>query len=91
MSDHRPHEFDWTRSSVKLLTMHSCKGLEFPHIYIAGLESVQMKGDSEADALRLLYVGMTRATEDLVFSAHGSDSIVERVKTGIAVVRQTMQ
>ncbi len=91
MSDQRPHEFDWELPSVKLLTLHSCKGLEFPHIYIAGLQSMQLRDDSAEDVLRLLYVGMTRATLDLVLSAHGTDAIVERVRTAIATVRQTLQ
>jgi len=82
--------FDWQTPSVKLMTLHSCKGLEFPHVYLAGVQSLRMMNDTDDDARRLLYVGMTRATEDLVLSAHGSNATVERVKAAITAVRQTL-
>ena len=65
-------QFDWTANSVKLLTLHSAKGLEFAHVCIAGLQAGPLPGESLDDALRLLYVGMTRATQRLVLSAHDS-------------------
>ncbi len=52
--------------TVKFLTMHSCKGLEFPLVAIPGAgrsEADQGRKDEEA---RLLYVAMTRATRELV-------------------------
>ena len=39
-----------------------------------------MPGESADDAARLLYVAMTRATHDLVLSAHGRSAVVERVR-----------
>ncbi len=75
--------FDWRRPSVKLLTMHSAKGLEFPMVLVAGLQSLPMRDESMEDAARLLYVAMTRATQDLVLSAHGSSPIVARVKASL--------
>ena len=65
-------QFDWNASSVKLVTLHSAKGLEFAHVCIAGLQAWPLPGESLDDALRLLYVGMTRATQRLVLSAHGA-------------------
>ncbi len=53
--------FDWQRPSVKLLTMHSAKGLEFPQVFVAGLQALPMKDVSLDDAAPLLYVAMTRA------------------------------
>jgi len=51
---------------VKFLTMHSCKGLEFPLVAIPGAGQMGVEdGRKEADA-RLLYVAMTRATRELV-------------------------
>jgi ATP-dependent exoDNAse (exonuclease V) beta subunit len=38
--------------------------------------------------LRLLYVAMTRATGQLVLSAHGTSAVVQRVQTGLAAVGQ---
>jgi len=51
--------------TVKFLTMHSCKGLEFPLVAIPGAGRVvdEERKDEEA---RLLYVAMTRATRELI-------------------------
>ena len=65
--------FDWQRTSLKLLTMHSAKGLEFRLVFVAGLQALPMKGEAPDAAARLLYVAMTRATHELVLSAHGPD------------------
>src|SRR6266513_1329645 len=62
---------------VNLLTLHSTKGLEFPRVYIVGLEDYQIPGYREStenrqaeiqEARRLVYVGMTRARERLVLT-----------------------
>ena len=64
--------FDWQRPCVKLLTMHSAKGLEFPLVFVAGLQALPMRDETPEEAARLLYVAMTRATHELVLSAHGA-------------------
>lgn len=78
--------FDWTQPSVKLLTLHSAKGLEFPQVFIAGLHLLPMRDEALDDALRLLYVAMTRATQRLVLSAHGDSAGVQRVKAGLEAI-----
>jgi hypothetical protein len=81
--------FDWRRPSIKLVTMHSAKGLEFPWVFVAGLQALPMRDESLDEAVRLLYVAMTRATSRLVLSAHGASPVVERVRAALAeVVRQ---
>ncbi|MGH8162525.1 MAG: 3'-5' exonuclease, partial [Gammaproteobacteria bacterium] len=65
---------DWA-NAVKLMTLHSAKGLEFPLVVIAGLEeglfphakSVETPTGLEEER-RLFYVGMTRAREQLLLS-----------------------
>jgi hypothetical protein len=64
--------------SVKVSTLHSTKGLEFPVVFICGLEALNddQAGEHrvemvEAEERRLLYVGMTRARERLYVSYHG--------------------
>ena len=64
-------------NKVLLMTLHSAKGLEFPHIYLAGMEdgifpgymtiASDDPGDMEEER-RLAYVGITRAKEDLTLS-----------------------
>ncbi len=62
-------------NSVTLMTLHSAKGLEFPVVFVAGLENgliPMQRPDSTMNELeeerRLLYVGMTRAQEKLHLS-----------------------
>ena len=61
-------------NKVLLMTLHSAKGLEFPHVYLAGMEdgifpSYMSIASDDPDEIeeerRLAYVGITRAREDL--------------------------
>ncbi|MEX8501339.1 3'-5' exonuclease [Leptothrix ochracea] len=79
--------FDWKTPSVKLVTLHSAKGLEFSHVYVAGLHAMPYGNEDLEEEVRLLYVGMTRATQTLVLSAHGRSVIVDRVRNAIETER----
>jgi hypothetical protein len=54
--------FSPTEDSVKLMTMHSSKGLEFPLVIIAGIGFVSTDETDAIAEAKLLYVGMTRST-----------------------------
>lgn len=63
---------------VLLMTLHSAKGLEFPNVYLAGMEDgifpgyMTIVGDDPQDMeeeRRLCYVGITRAMKELTLSA----------------------
>jgi len=62
---------------VVLMTLHSAKGLEFPHVYLAGMEdgifpsymTITADDPSEIEEeRRLCYVGITRAMENLTMT-----------------------
>lgn len=63
---------------VSLITIHSAKGLEFPNVFLCGMEdglfpmNAAICSDDESDLeeeRRLCYVGITRAEENLVLTA----------------------
>ena len=66
--------------SVKLLTMHSSKGLEFPVVFIPGVGFMPNKSQAIADEARLLYVAMTRATEYLELTCDRDSAFVRRLE-----------
>ena len=77
--------------SVKLVTMHSSKGLEFPFVIIPGLGSLPKPGQSEADEARLLYVAMTRATEHLLLIHHDDSVFSKRIRDSINEVQGQLE
>jgi DNA helicase II / ATP-dependent DNA helicase PcrA len=70
----REDEKEQQLDAVTLITMHSCKGLEYPHVFIVGLEDgllphsrSKVEGTLDEER-RLFYVAITRARETLTMS-----------------------
>jgi DNA helicase-2/ATP-dependent DNA helicase PcrA len=73
------------QDKLTLMTLHSAKGLEFPVVFMVGLEEgIFPHSNSASDEMeleeerRLMYVGMTRAKEKLVLSCANSRLIYGR-------------
>jgi superfamily I DNA/RNA helicase len=70
----REEDREKTGDAVTLITMHSCKGLEFPHVWVVGLEDgllphSRSKEEGTLDEeRRLFYVAITRAMKTLTLS-----------------------
>ena len=74
LDNERAEEKEARGDAVTLITMHSCKGLEFPHVFVVGLEDgllphsrSQQEGTLDEER-RLFYVSITRAQESLRLS-----------------------
>ena len=72
--------------SVKLMTFHSSKGLEFPVVFVPSLESMPLIEHDVAGEAKLLYVAMTRAMERLLLTHPGDSLFVERLKEVLAPI-----
>ena len=57
--------------SIKVMTLHVSKGLEFPVVALVGAGRMPAEGEDEREEARLFYVGATRATQRLVIGASG--------------------
>jgi DNA helicase II / ATP-dependent DNA helicase PcrA len=66
---------DSNNRGIQLMTLHAAKGLEFPYVFLSGMEEglfphqmTYHDPTALAEERRLCYVGMTRAMEQLTFT-----------------------
>lgn len=74
--------------TIKVLTMHASKGLEFAVVALPGVGQMPAPGDDEQEEARLFYVAATRATQRLVIGVGGDGGFGRKFTgTDIPVVR----
>ena len=67
----RSGDFAPLANSIKVMTMHASKGLEFPVVAMPGVGQMPEEGEEAGDEARLFYVAATRATQRLVVTVSG--------------------
>ncbi|MDO4542182.1 MAG: 3'-5' exonuclease, partial [Bacillota bacterium] len=76
----RRRDYKASRGAVELMTLHAAKGLEFPVVFVAGVNYGLLPLVREEDSVdvqeerRLFYVGLTRAKEELIITWSGQGS-----------------
>jgi len=81
-----PHEvrkgaggFNPSADTIKVLTMHVSKGLEFPVVALSGVGAMPDESQEEVEEARLFYVAATRATQRLYIPLGGSGRFASRL------------
>jgi len=74
---HRSGDFDPLADTIKIMTMHASKGLEFPVVAVAGAGQMPRVSEDAADEARLFYVAATRATHRLVITVAGDSAFAQ--------------
>ena len=71
--------FDPTADTIKVMTMHVSKGLEFPVVALVGVGGMPGAKQDESDEARLFYVAATRATHALYVTLSGDGEFGRRL------------
>jgi hypothetical protein len=79
---YRPDE-----DSVKIITMHSSKGLEFSTVAIPGLGYMPHRYMDYQDEVRLMYVAMTRAVDNLILTSSKDSDFTRKISEAMERVR----
>ncbi|YAF99226.1 MAG: 3'-5' exonuclease (plasmid) [Nodularia sp. CChRGM 3473] len=80
-ADSQSRNYHPDEDSIKLITMHSSKGLEFAVVCIPGIGYMPNQHSTAEEEARLLYVGMTRAIEQLILTSDRSSQFTSRLES----------
>lgn len=72
-------DYDPCADSIKVMTMHACKGLEFSLVALPGIGQMPEPGEPELEEARLFYVAATRSTQSLIVTASGDGGFAARL------------
>jgi len=67
-------QYDPLGNTVKIMTMHASKGLEFPVVALPAIGEMPEDNEDAAEEARIFYVAATRATHRLIVTASGERS-----------------
>lgn len=81
----------YSSGAVRVMTLHGAKGLEFPAVFLAGVQAGQLPLEAQGrptdteEERRLLFVGLTRAKEELIvtYSKEISPFLQGLVRSGV--------
>jgi hypothetical protein len=84
VSSKKEVRFTDDQDTVKLITMHSSKGLEFPIVFIPDIGLMPDEKCVSEEEVRLLYVAMTRATSRLMMTSHRNSPFTQKLQLAIS-------
>jgi hypothetical protein len=79
MAKNNKNRVSTKRAAVRLLSMHTAKGLEFPCVAVAGLGLLGRHGEPIEECVRLTYVAVTRATHEAFLTYSSESALVQRL------------
>lgn len=79
----RAGSYDPTADTIKVMTMHVSKGLEFPVVARVGVGGMPAAKEDESDEAQLFYVAATRATQALYITLSGTGKFADRLPSSI--------
>ena len=75
------------QGNVRVSTIHSAKGFDAGHVLLLGAHELEQR--DEEDGRRLLYIAMTRASEELCVCYHGDSKLINELETAIVTMDTT--
>jgi hypothetical protein len=82
--------YDPTGDTIKVMTMHVSKGLEFPVVALVGVGGMPGAKHEESDEARLFYVAATRATHALYITLSGDGEFGRRLPNAAPPIAEAM-